>query len=212
MRKPLTILLTLAAVAIGGCANYTTPTAPERARTEQERNFESAWFAAHDVLREYDFTLDRQDRRAGILSTLPLTGAHGLELWRKDAVTSSNLAEGTVQTIFRTATVTLSPSESDPNRYVPAVRVNVLRADRGTPQATSSADIMAVFGAAPADARMNTGPRDLDVVGPPDDEERLRAVNVTPPGMVPLGRDANLEARLAAEIADTTEQYRTQGR
>ena len=105
------ILPVLAAAA--GCATHTRPAPGVSTAVEADPGFEALWRAAEDVLQEYRFRIDRKDRRAGVITTHPLLGRHGLEFWRKDATTWREVLEGTLQTIYRSVTVQILP---DPNR------------------------------------------------------------------------------------------------
>ncbi|MFP3937946.1 MAG: hypothetical protein ACLFVW_06355, partial [Phycisphaerae bacterium] len=137
-----TFALILALVPTGGCAKHTEPIVSAEQMRSGEPEFLAMWDAAKDVLREYRFELDRQDRRAGIITTEPLLGRHAPEFWRKDAVTKGAVLEGTLQTIYRTATVEIV---SDNGEYRPVVRVDVSRSDRQTPQVTSTSEAIALF-------------------------------------------------------------------
>lgn len=89
---------------VSGCANFTTPP-PAPQLTPAQRDFESLWLASLRTLREYHFTVDRSDRRAGVIETLPMLGQQWVEFWRQDAVTGYDLLENSLQGVTRRATV-----------------------------------------------------------------------------------------------------------
>ena len=100
------------AAAMCGCGGHAGPVISAGPRTPAERNFDAVWRASLDVLGEYNFEIDRRNKRAGVITTLPMTGRHWFEFWRKDAAAGNNLAEGTVQTVYRAATVSIRPSSN----------------------------------------------------------------------------------------------------
>lgn len=144
MRSLATTCILVLALLGGGC-NYTTPAAPAPPMTPAQRDFETIWQASRSVLQGYYFTLDRQDRRAGIITTMPLVGRQFGEFWRKDAVTSTELLENTLQTIYRSTVVTISEAPDQPGSYEVTVQVNVARSDRAEPQITSTSDAYSLF-------------------------------------------------------------------
>ena len=124
MRTILTTCM-LAAMGVGGCARYTTPVAPPAERTEADRNFEALWDASRQVLRKYYFTIDREDRRAGVITTYPMTGKHFFEFWRRDSVTAGQAGESSIQQIYHTATVRIR--RTGDSTYDPLVEIVLWR-------------------------------------------------------------------------------------
>ncbi len=173
----------------GGCARHTEPIVPAEQMRVGEPEFAVVWEATTDVLRRYNFKLDRQDRRAGIITTEPLLGRHWFEFWRKDAVTSHSVAEGTAQTIYRTVTVEIARSDG---QYEPVVRVELTRSDRPEPQVTSTSEAFGLFHL-PGDG----GHRRRVGEGDPEGQDS--------PTLTPLGRDEDLEQVLLAEIRQAAE-------
>ncbi len=131
MTPSRTIVIALAAVLVAcgaGCVKYTEPVAAVTAElTPAERNFEANWLAAQDVLRSYRFTIDRRDKRAGVITTKPLTGMQYFEFWRRDAVTPEAVLAGSIQTIHRTATVRIVASDPAGEKHEPVVHVAVTK-------------------------------------------------------------------------------------
>ena len=194
MRTLVTISILLCAVlALTGCAQHTAPVGPPAQLTTEQRNFESTWQGALEVLRTYYFTIDRQDRRAGVITTLPMTGRHWFEFWRHDAATGFDLAEGTVQTIYRQAKVTIRPVASNATTYTAKVEIDVYRSDKPNLQVTSTSDAYDLFLMPTGDDRRY---RKMLLDYGRDDQGGLVARNQS----VPLGRDDELEKKLEAEI------------
>lgn len=67
------------------------------------------WEAIADTLREEGFRLDRLDRRAGLVTTLPETSKHFFEFWRHDVDTRQDFWEATINPIRRATRVSLQP-------------------------------------------------------------------------------------------------------
>ncbi|HOF19550.1 MAG TPA: hypothetical protein PK082_11620 [Phycisphaerae bacterium] len=189
----LPVLALLAAtLAAAGCANYTEPVVAPGAMTPAERNFEAAWLAAREVLGRYDFQIDREDRRSGTITTLPMTGKHWWEFWRKDAATRRDLIESTLQTIYRQAKVSIRPAGAD--GYQVSVEVQAYRSNLQELQVTNTSEAYDLF-TLPGEEKERKKHlleyvRDDDQGGAQDRRE----------WMTPLGRDAGLEAKLAADI------------
>lgn len=116
----------VAALGVAGCVKYTYPiVAQPSPPTAAERNFDALWLAAQDVLREYRFTIDRHDRRAGLITTKPLTGMQVFEPWREDAANRTDLADSSLKTLYRTVTVRIQPTAPGSADYEPVVEVAV---------------------------------------------------------------------------------------
>ena len=196
-------IVAVAGLLSPGCAKHTTPIVPPREMTADERNFEAVWRASQDVLRKYYFTLDRRDRRAGIITTEPMVGKHWSELWRHDSVSRSDVAESTIQSIYRVVEVRIEPAEDVYEKYVPVVKVYAYRAEREMPQVTSTSEAYELF--------LTPGGHDRsadDFLLEQGRPETLAEAGVEqkaglPDWLVPVGadgRDHNLEQQLTAEI------------
>ncbi|HEY3243351.1 MAG TPA: hypothetical protein VGM03_08370 [Phycisphaerae bacterium] len=75
-----------------------------------DAGFERAWLAAQEVLRRDGFSLDRLDRRAGVIATFPETSQHFFEFWRKDVDTPYDFAEASLRTVRRWVEVSINPA------------------------------------------------------------------------------------------------------
>ena len=69
------------------------------------------WESAQDALRHHRFRLDRVDRRAGIITTIPETSQSLVEFWRHDVDTWPDLWEATLNPIRRWVEVIVSRRE-----------------------------------------------------------------------------------------------------
>ncbi|GAG16828.1 unnamed protein product, partial [marine sediment metagenome] len=195
MRKSEVFLLVAlsAATALSGCGARGAPVVSTGPKTPAQRNFDAVWHASLGVLRGYSFEIDRQDRRAGVITTLPMTGRHWFEFWRKDAATPADVAEGAVQTLYRSVTVSIrpdgtqGPTSPQADTFRVSVEVRTQRSDRATPQINSTADALDLFRGGGADSKE----RALYLL----DYGRHDKVP-----MVPLGRDHKLEAKIQSEI------------
>ena len=79
--------------------------------TEPSPEADRTWEAAQDTLRRYRFRLDRIDRRAGIITTMPETSQSLVEFWRHDVDTWPDLVEATLGPIRRWVEVTFKGTE-----------------------------------------------------------------------------------------------------
>jgi len=193
MRVSLTLWIMLLAALAAGCVKHTHPVGPGLQLTDAERNFQALWQAGRGVLGKHNFTLDRQDHRAGVITTLPLTGKHFFEFWRTDAATNFDLAEGTIQTIYRVVRITIRPAEANQGAYKPLVEVMVFRSNRPTPQVTCTSEAYDLF-VTPGGERAGSDfllDYERTVQTP---EQRAAALTVY------LGRDGELEKKLTGDI------------
>jgi len=199
-RTPLAALL-LAAV-LGGCSAAGAPLP-----VTGDREFDTVWDAARNVLADNFFRIDRLDARAGVITTYPMVGRHWFEFWRQDAPTPRLAAMNTLHQIRQTVTVTVSKVEdADADRpgrldkYAVRVRVEMARSTRPTYQINSTADAYQMF----------LGSR-LVHREPAVDEGAGPAA----PSAEPIGRNEPFEAALTKEIlsraAKNLTVYRAKG-
>ena len=180
----------VACLWLAGCANYTTPIVPEEQLAPAERNFQLVWQSTLDVLGEYYFTVDQQDRREGRIATLPLTGQQWFEFWRKDAATREDLAEGSLQTIYRTVRVHVEPVADSEGLFAARVEVFTSRSEQITRPLTNVVQAYNLF-AIPGESRR------LEAM-----LSRQSVEDIPHARVIPLGRDEKLESKLAQAIAD----------
>jgi hypothetical protein len=192
-------VLLLACLGVAGCPGYTEPTGPQPQLTRAEQNFNAVWQASQDVLRKYYFNIDRQDRRAGVITTLPLTGKQWFEFWRHDSIGTDAVVESTFQTIRREVQISIRPTKPGADTFTAMVEVNVSRSDGGMPQLTSTSEAMHLFELGGED-RM----RQRYLASGGDEEKILKSESAEeepPSRFVSLGRDKALEVRLSGEIS-----------
>ena len=195
MRISLTFLIISAGLlTLCGCAQHTAPVGPVRQLSAEQKDFEAVWLASLKVLREYYFPIDHQDRRAGMILSEPIIGRAMAEFWRGDAATMTDLAESSIQTIYRQAAVTISEKPPGSGTFSAAVEVQAYRSNREAVRLTSASDAFAMF------QRAGSAMKEPDVM----DEVSERAGGQ----VTELGRDEALEAKIAADIAEATATIR----
>jgi hypothetical protein len=84
------------------------------------------WSLSQVELKNRGFSLDRVDRRSGLLETFPLTSAQWFEFWRDDVVGSEARAESSLQTIRRTVTLRMLSTRNNECHLLCAVTVERL--------------------------------------------------------------------------------------
>lgn len=188
----------LAGVMAGCSPNFSQPVLPPPQLTPAQQDFEAHWQASLDVLRKYDFVTEPsygavQNRRDGLIQTLPMVGRHWFEPWRKDAATRFDMWEGTLQTIYRTATVSIVPTAPDAETFTVKVVVDVDRSDRIRPAMTSTTDIHGMFATPGSMATEKRLMADLE-----EEDETLAGQKI--PQTVELGEDKALAAKLEQAI------------
>jgi len=77
---------------------------------EPSAEADGVWEAIQDTLRRHRFQLDRVDRAAGVITTMPETSQHYFEFWRDDVATTRDAWEASLNPIRRWVEVTLSPA------------------------------------------------------------------------------------------------------
>jgi hypothetical protein len=70
--------------------------------TVRADNFERLWRAAEHATRSHTFTIDRRDRRDGLLTSEPLVSSQFFEFWRRDVKTPQDSAAASLATHRRT--------------------------------------------------------------------------------------------------------------
>ncbi|NLX14194.1 MAG: hypothetical protein GXY44_11150 [Phycisphaerales bacterium] len=149
MITPWGLLPLVALLAAAGCQAPAQPEGPAiayvRAAGPVDRDL--LYDAAGDTLRKYHFELDRQDRMAGVITTLPDTSASWFEFWRTQPSTAYYWWESNFQTIHRLATVKLHQTEQDDLLELD-VQVDRYRYALEERQIDNSAAAMRLFGSA----------------------------------------------------------------
>ena len=86
-------------------------------------DFQRLWTASEDVARDFFFRLDRQDFRAGLLTTRPMVSAQWFEPWRREVRTADDRSESSLATIRRTAQFRFERLDNGSYRVTPKVLV-----------------------------------------------------------------------------------------
>ena len=195
--RSATILCLLAAYAClgGGCATYTKPVVPPQPMTAQQKNFEAVWSVSQDVLRKYDFTIDSQDRRQGLIITHAMVGKQFFEFWRKDAIGCTDVTESTIQSIYRVATVSIEPASAAADQYKAGVEVQVYRSEKPSRIFSSVSQAYSLF-------ELPGGERNTHLLemGPWGTLQARPTDEGVPDAVVSLGRDDKLEQAILADI------------
>lgn len=180
---PRLIAILAGMLLLSGCH---APAEPEgrtvsRVTAPGTENYDRLWEAAAHSLRKQYFTLDRQDRGEGIITTRAETSASWFELWRPQPEPGYYWWESNIQTIQRQATVTIRPSDLEGGFDVD-VQVERLRYSLPERQIDNSAAAQRIFsGAAPTE------------------EGRMERPSTTGQWM-PVGRDEFAERRILNSI------------
>jgi len=172
-----------------GCANYTTPIVSESDLTPAERNFNVVWRGTMDTLTELGFTVDQQDRREGLMATLPLTGQQWFEFWLQDAATPRDVAEGSLQTIYRTVRVYVEPVTGVEGQFAARVEVIASRSERTVAPMTNTVQAYNLFAIPGQPYRMESMLIRQSVEDIPEAKVKR------------IGRDVGLESNIAMAIA-----------
>ncbi len=72
---------------------------------------DTAMAATEQVLVKMNFIINKFDKNLGIITTHPLSGAQGFELWRSDNAGDFNTAEANLHSIRRAVTVKVTPQD-----------------------------------------------------------------------------------------------------
>ena len=108
------VLLMTSALATLGCSS------PRRGEYQSSRGVSVAepseqadqlWVAVQETLRRGRFQLDRVDRRAGVITTMPESSQHFFEFWRHDVDTPRDAWEATMNPMRRWVEVSLARAD-----------------------------------------------------------------------------------------------------
>lgn len=132
----------LAAIAATGCQQPVRPETPTSS-VINDNDVQPLWDSALAVLLKHDFQPDRQDRTAGIITTLPTTSKQWGEPWRQDVADNYSLLESSLHTIQRKATVRFIHDK----QWTIDVQVDVYRLSTPEYQITNSSSAIRSFDA-----------------------------------------------------------------
>ncbi|WP_010587012.1 hypothetical protein [Schlesneria paludicola] len=141
-------------------------------------NPEEAWERTVDVVHDYLFEIERENKLGGVIETRYKTGASMLEPWHPDSVGSANRWQSTLQSIRRKAYIHFTPA---PGGYM--VGVEAIKELEDVPRAAN-------FEGGATFLDNSALQRDLNpVVG-----------QATPSGWINQGRDPSLEQAMLRTI------------
>ncbi len=189
-RRLLAILVMSAAAVViaSGCAQQQQSKAIDTAVAQillSDANKATVIEASEDVLARMHFAIEKSDPDAGLLRTLPLSGAQFFELWRSDNAGAFNTAESNLHSLRRT--VELQISNEGPGKTRVICRVHTERLDIPEQQhVTSSGRAYFMF----SKSSQSTQKLELN----PEQQEKMQWVD--------MGRDARLEMRILSRIKD----------
>ena len=155
-------------------------------------DFDRLWQAIYRETRNAGFRPDREDYRLGVFTTRPLVSAQLFEPWRRDAGSLYGLLESTLATVRRTVRWEVTRGGDGTLTAVPKVLVE--RWSVIEHRVTFSSQYQEIF-ALTREEQENLRLRALDPAA--FAEEAVPASY-----WYPVGRDTDLEKRLAADVAD----------
>jgi hypothetical protein len=97
-----------------GCAASHNASGPARLVCPEGITTAAAMDAAHKVLAEMHFPIEKLDAEHGVIRTRPLRAGQFFELWQCDNVGGYNEAEANVQSIRRTVELRVIPEAEGP--------------------------------------------------------------------------------------------------
>jgi hypothetical protein len=96
--------------ALSGCATLPNSQGPvSNPVFVRSNNPEEAWERTVDVVHDYLFEIERENKLGGVMETRYKTGSSILEPWHRDSVGYDNRMESTLQSIRRKAYVSVTP-------------------------------------------------------------------------------------------------------
>ncbi len=155
-------------------------------------DFQALWTSAQDIARRFLFRLDRQDYRAGLITTEPLTSAQFFEFWRPDNSTGTEVAESSLATIRRTLRFEIVREHGG---WIAYPKVLIERFAQREQRVTSVTEYRQTLSRRPGVA----GSREID-----------RGIDLPPAYWYATGRDSALEKRLADEMSRRLERLTAQ--
>lgn len=170
----------------GGGARSVTATAQQRQVVGNPifvatQNEELVWERAIDVLHDFNFEVERENRLGRVIQTAPKVGASIFEPWHKDAVGFASRLEGTLQSVRRTVQISMQPQEQGGGYLVSVAAYKEIE------------DLPGIAANSPGGATFSESQplnRNLDVV----------VGQTTPSVWVPAGRDPLLEQALLESL------------
>jgi len=121
MRQAGWVLLLAAAMAAGGCATVSESRFPNPSPFA-DTDADTVEQVATRILMELRFEPVIPAKSKGHIETEPVTGASWFEFWRKDTIGRVQVAESSLHTIRRRATVSVSPKGGGSQVFVKVIK------------------------------------------------------------------------------------------
>lgn len=140
----LVLVAVLAVVVSGGCSQSRgafSEQGPASVGITKD-GFDQAWDETLDVLREYNFEPDRQDVRAGVITTFPVVSQQWFEFWRADAQGWDQWLESSLHLLRRWVEVRFQPA---PDGYTMLLTVYIERKSQPERQATTASGALQIY-------------------------------------------------------------------
>jgi hypothetical protein len=99
-------------VALVGCASFSRGVAPiSNPIFVNADHSDNTWERTVDVVHDYLFEIERENKLGGVIETRYKTGANLFEPWHRDSIGIRNRSESTIQSIRRKAFLSITPVE-----------------------------------------------------------------------------------------------------
>jgi len=102
MNRIITITMLLTAMLVG-CTEQRKPR--WEAIVVEHASFDDVWTTCLASLQDRGLSVDRQDRRFGLIVSEPVVGKQFFEFWRNDAVTSDDTLTSSLHTVRRIVSI-----------------------------------------------------------------------------------------------------------
>ena len=168
--------------------------AADRAQV-QSGDFDALWESSKSVARSYLFSIDREDFRAGLITTEPMVSKQIFEPWRPDTGKLGDAMMNTVASMRRTLRFEVERDEQT-GAFTVTPKVLVERLAILERRITSVLQYRGAFAGPAAPARFSVARDDTPLVDLP---ARY---------WYPVGRDSKMEQQVAARLRDRLKQPR----
>lgn len=155
-------------------------------------DFDAMWEACKSIARSYLFAIDREDFRAGLITTEPMISRQWWEFWRSDTGTLSDLMQNSTATVRRTLRFEVTRDQQAGFTITPKVLVERLAVLER--RITSVAQYRQAFAGPAAPSRFAVAR---------DEEPTL---DLPARYWYPVGRDVKMERQVAARLRGRLER------
>jgi hypothetical protein len=162
----------------------------------QAKDFDRLWDSCKTVARSYLFALDREDFRAGLITTEPLISKQLWEFWRPDTGAASDVLANSTATHRRTLRFEIERDEQS-GAYTITPKVLVEQQTVLERRITSATQYRTAFAGPSAPSRFSVA----------HDEDA--SLDLPPKYWYPIGRDTAMERQVAARLREQLEHAPT---